>query len=117
MTPYPELVNATLSICMGYTHTWSWVAFTSVLLGTVITAPFYFVPEGGSFLGYLITNAVVSFTAYEIQGRLPDKDSWTISKMFKVKLDYSEYPLRGAPSTPPAFGGRYALVSVENGMS
>ncbi len=66
MTPHPELVNATLSICMRYTHTWSWVA-----------------------------------------------DSWTIAKMFKVKLDYSEYLLRGAPSTPPAFREGYALVSAE----
>ena len=116
MTPRPEFVNTTLSIVMAYTHTWSWALFTSVILGTVISAPFYFIPST-SFMGYLVANAVISFTAYELQGLLPD-ESWTIAKIFNVKLDYSEYPLRGGPSPAPCFNGRCATyINPENRTS
>ncbi len=35
MTPRPEFVNTTLPIAMGYTHTWDWSLFVSVLTGIV----------------------------------------------------------------------------------
>ena len=116
MTPRQEFINTTLSVVMAYTHTWSWALFTSVILGTVISAPFYFIPST-SFMGYLVANAVISFTAYELQGLLPD-ESWTIAKIFNVKLDYSEYPLHGGPSPAPCFKGRCATyINPGNGTS
>ncbi|NJF25084.1 hypothetical protein [Thermococcus sp. Bubb.Bath] len=109
MTPRPEFINTTLPIVMGYTHTWDWSRFVTVITAVVAEGfvSVAFGPEAG-MLAKIAFSALTSFTADELAGHLP-KESWTIGKIFNVKLDYDEYLVHGGPSPSPCFNGRCAM--------
>ena len=118
MTPHPEFINTTLPIVMGYTHTWDWSLFVSVVTGVVAEgiASVAFGPEAG-VLSKMAFSVLTSVTAYELAGLLP-KESWTVGKIFNVQLNYDEYLVHGGPSPSPCFKGRCATyVNPSNSIN
>jgi len=106
VTPKAQFDGVTFPVVMSYLHTWSWAAFASVAVGTVISGIAYIVFPELSPLGAIVVNAFTSFTSYEVMGRLPTDKYWIVSRMFNIEVSYNAYPEKQYhPPLPPCVHG------------